>query len=132
MAGGAVAIVMIAGFLPDVTEENWYQTNQYCKGVWQGTVGGAQGWGVEGLVVCWGGGCGGGQEKSRKIDAAPLLSRGGGAEFPTILGDSGFSRCTLHFFPLIGRHEFSVPCLSSAQTCRMYPFTGNGADTGFL
>ena len=31
MAGGAVAIVMIAGFLPDVTEENWYQTNQCCR-----------------------------------------------------------------------------------------------------
>ena len=54
MAGGAVAIVMIAGFLPDVTEENWYRPTSVTWGVWQGTVGGAQGWGVEGLVVCWG------------------------------------------------------------------------------
>ena len=77
MAGGAVAI---AGFLPDVTE-NLVSDQPVLQG----------GYGRERLVVrrggvgrVWwsvgGGGCGGGQEKPRKINAAPLLSLGG-AEF---------------------------------------------------
>ena len=52
MAGWAVRQVMIAGFLPDVTD-NVYQ--RCMRVVWQGMAGGAQGWGVEGLgcVVGW-------------------------------------------------------------------------------
>ena len=42
---GLLMFVMIAGFLPDVLQ--W--------GVWQGMVGGAQGWGLEGLGCVVGG-----------------------------------------------------------------------------
>ena len=73
ITSGAVTIDI---FLPDVAEN--LVTDSQCAGeVWQGTVGGAQGRGGEDLVVCWGGECGGGQEKPRKINAVPLLSLGG-------------------------------------------------------
>ena len=83
MAGGAVAIVMIAGFLPDVTEENWYQTNQCCKGGMAGN-----GWWRAG-VGCGGSGgllgvedAGVGKRNQEKLTQLPFC-RPGGAEFPT-------------------------------------------------
>ena len=63
-------------------------------GVWQGTVDG----GGEGLVVCGVEDAGVGKRNQEKLTQLPFC-RVGGAEFPTILGDSGFSRCTLHFSP---------------------------------
>ena len=74
MAGGAVAI---ASFLPDVTEnlvsDQPGLRGRYGKERLMGRRGGVgRVWWSDGCE-----GCGGGLEKLRKINATPLLSRGG-------------------------------------------------------
>ena len=82
MAGWAVRQVMIAGFLPDVTD-NVYQ--RCMRVVWQGMAGGAQGRGVEDLGCVVGARMRGGREKKHeKLKLSSLFSSCWGAEFRQI------------------------------------------------